>query len=358
MHCQSDFMFKSSREVSMTFLTAILLLALSAAGCKKESSTAASGPVKEVRLGYFANVTHAQAVLGVESGEFAQAVSPTPFSTKIFNAGPAMLEALFTNQIDIGYIGPGPALNGFAKSKGKLKIIAGSAGSGVLIVARKDSGITKLEDLASHKVATPQIGNTQDISAKHYVGKVLNKPTDKVLPVENAAQASQMARGDIDAAWAPEPWGSYLISQAGATLIAEERSLWKENDFAITVIVTTPEFLAAHPEVVEKILTVHANWTDRLRNNPKPHLPTLEAALFKLSNKRLPADVLSSAVSHTTFSDDPLPYTFEKFALWSYQQGLTNDMPDLSTLTDTTIMKKVRGAHPSAAVSPSTAPAK
>src|SRR4051812_26440084 len=141
-------------------------------GCKKGSDSAAgpSAPPAEVRIGYFANVTHAQAVLGVDSGDFAQAVAPSKFSTKVFNAGPYLIEALYAGEIDIGYIGPGPALNAYTKSKGKgLKVIAGAAGSGVLIVARKDSGINKLSDLAGKTIASPQTGNTQDIAAKHYI---------------------------------------------------------------------------------------------------------------------------------------------------------------------------------------------
>lgn len=313
-------------------------------GCKK--SDTAGEPVQEVRLGYFANVTHAQAVLGVSSGDFEKAVAPAKFTTKVFNAGPSLIEALFAGEVDIGYIGPGPALNGFTKSKGKVKVIAGSAGSGVLIVARKDSGIMKLQDLAGKKVATPQLYNTQDIAARHFLSEMGKVAASGIKPIPNGEQAGSMSRGEIDAAWAPEPWGSYLISETGATLIAEERSLWPQKDFAITVVITTPEFLSKHPDVVEKVLGVHATWTDRLRTEPDRWLPNLESALVKLSNKKLPAGVLKAAVGRTTFSDDPLEYTFEQFALWSYQQGAAKEAPDLSGLVDTSIMKKVRSAQP------------
>src|SRR5438105_10695257 len=130
-------------------------------GCNKNegASGAASGPAR-VRLGYFGNLTHAQAVLGVSSGEFAQAIQPAALEAKVFNAGPSLIESLLAGEIDIGYVGPGPALNAHEKSHGQgIRIVSGAAANGVLIVARKDSGIRTLQDLATKRVATPQHGN-------------------------------------------------------------------------------------------------------------------------------------------------------------------------------------------------------
>src|SRR5918993_1000204 len=164
-----------------------LAVAVLVAGCKKDSTTATGAPPAEVRIGYFPNVTHAQAVLGVSSGEFQQAVGSSKLSTKTFNAGPSLIEALFANEINIGYVGPSPVLNGFAKSKGRgLRVVAGAAANGVLVVARKDSGIKKLEDLKGRKVATPQLGNTQDVSAKHYLKYKLGDDLSNVRPIANA----------------------------------------------------------------------------------------------------------------------------------------------------------------------------
>src|SRR5205085_6490099 len=134
-------------------------------GCNKGKDGAtggAEGPPAEVRLGYFANLTHAQAVLGVSSQEFEKAVAPSKFSTKVFNAGPSLIEALFAGEIDIGYVGPGPALNAHAKSRGGgIRVIAGAAANGVLIVARKDSGVDSISQLSGTRIATPQLGTTQ-----------------------------------------------------------------------------------------------------------------------------------------------------------------------------------------------------
>src|SRR5271169_477516 len=131
--------------------------------------------VSSVRLGYFANVTHAQAVLGVASGDYAQAIAPAELKTKIFNAGPSLIEALFAGEIDIGYVGPGPVISAQARSHGQgIRVVAGAAANGVVVVVRKDSGITSLAQLAGKRLATPQLGNTQDLSARHYLTSVLS----------------------------------------------------------------------------------------------------------------------------------------------------------------------------------------
>src|SRR5262245_8008586 len=141
--------------------TRILVALLSALvlGCDK-SDTKSTAPLKELRLGYFANATHAQAVLGVDSGDFARAISPAELKTKVFNAGPSLIEALFAEEVDIGYVGPGPALSAYARSHGEgARVISGVAANGVVIVARKDSGINSTRDLLGKRLATPQKGN-------------------------------------------------------------------------------------------------------------------------------------------------------------------------------------------------------
>jgi len=329
-------------------IVVLMLLYGLVTGCKQGSDTAKR---EEIRIGYFANVTHAQAVLGVSSGEFANALGPAKLKTKVFNAGPALIEALFAGEIDIGYIGPGPALNGYIRSRGeKIRVISGAAANGVLVIAAPDSGINSVEDLRGKRIATPQFGNTQDIAAKHYLREVLKQSdVSNIRPVPNAEQAAAMINKQIDAAWAPEPWGSLLIKQVGAKLVVDESTLWSEGNFATTVVITTPEFLQSHPAEVEKILKVHTSWTQKLKNDPAGQLPSLEAALFALTNKALPEGVLAASVKTTTFTDDPFPHTFAKFAKWSYDLELTNEQTDPKDLFDLAILKKVQAAAPSAA---------
>ncbi len=326
----------------------VILAAIFASGCSKSdnSTSAAQGAdssLAEVRLGFFPNLTHGQAVLGVASGDFAAAVAPAKFTPQQFNAGPFLIEGLLHHLIDIGYVGPGPAISGFAASQGQgLRVISGAAENGVIIVARKDSGINSLADLAGKKLATPQRANTQDIAARHYLQSVLHEANlDNVLPIPNADQAGMMERGDIDAAWTPEPWGSMLISQTGAKLIAQEKDLWPQHQFSLTVIVTTPEFLAAHPDVVEKILRVNHIWTQRLNDNPQKYVPQLEDALAKFTGKHLPPGITAEALGRVKFSEDASEETFAANAQWAFDLGFTKQKSDLSGLMDLNLLHKI-----------------
>jgi NitT/TauT family transport system substrate-binding protein len=328
-------------------LSAVVLVCLLCQfGCdngKEASTSAGTAPVTEVRLGFFPNVTHAQAVLGVTSGDFEKAVAPIKFTPQQFNAGPSLIEALFAHQIDVGYVGPGPVINAFARSHGEgIRVISGAAANGVLIVARKDSGIVMLTDLKGRKLATPQHGNTQDIAARHYLTATLGQTdTDNILPINNTDQFSMMQRGQIDAAWVPEPWGSLLISQAGAHLVGEEKDLWPDKEFSLTVIVTTPEFLAGHADVLAKLLAVNRDWTNRLNANPADCIPKLEAGLATLTGKALPAGVVADSVSHVKFTEEPLPATLKANDQWAFDLGFSKQKSDLSSLVDLSVLKKL-----------------
>ncbi|MEO6435936.1 MAG: ABC transporter substrate-binding protein, partial [Tepidisphaeraceae bacterium] len=311
----------------------------------------------EVKLGYFANVTHAQAVLGVASGDFERAIAPATLTTRLFNAGPSLIEAMFAGEVDIAYVGPGPALAAFQKSKGQgIRVIAGAAGDGVVIVARKGLGIASFDQLKGRKLATPQHGNTQDISARHFLQQKFGSDAiTNIVPISNAEQVGMMRRGDIDAAWVPEPWGQMLISQADATLVAEEKDLWPDKRFSLTVVITTPAFLKAHPDVVQRMLAVHHDWTLKLQNGRQAYLQALEDALFKLQGKRLPEGVLATALDRVRFIDAPDAGSFEAFAAWSNALGFARSSVSLTDLIDTTILDSVITA-PSTQTTPATQP--
>jgi NitT/TauT family transport system substrate-binding protein len=323
---------------------AIAAATLLAPGCSKAQPDAS----QVVRVGYFANLSHAQAVLGVSSGDFAQAALPAKLETKVFNAGPSLIEALFAGEIDIGYVGPGPTISAQARSRGQgIRVIAGAAANGVVVVARKDSGITSLAQLAGKRVATPQLGNTQDISARHYLSKVLGQADlNNVRPVDNSQQAALFSRNELDAAWVPEPWGQVLAAQTGATILAEEKDLWPDKAFVLTVVVTTPEFLAKRPDVVERFLGAHHAWTQRLNQDPEKYAPALGDALFGLTGRRLEPSIVKAALGRVKFTDDPNAATLKTFASWTHDLGFERDVVDLSNLVDTTILNKALAQKP------------
>lgn len=322
-------------------LTIGLLAAI--AGCHR-----APAQPTEVTIGYFANLTHAQAVLEVASGDLEKAVAPAKLETKVFNAGPSLIEALFAGAIDIGYVGPGPVISAFTKSGGKgLRVVAGAAADGVVVVARKGSGIQSFADLKGRKVGTPQLGNTQDISARHYLSAVLKQTQlDNVVPIDNPEQAAMFSRGELDAAWAPEPWGQRLISETGATLVGEEKDLWPSGELMITLVVTTPEFLAAHGDIVESFLRVHRAWTQKLAADPERYVGALGDALFGLTGKRLGSGVLPAALKRVRFTDDPGVSTLQTFAVWRHDLGFEPRVADLNGLVDEAALKRVAAAIP------------
>ena len=315
----------------------VLAAYLAVAGCVAR----ADGPA-EVHLGYFANVTHAQAVLGVASGDFAKAVAPEELKTTVFNAGPSLIEALFAGEIDIGYVGPGPALTAWSVSHGQaIVVVSGAAANGVVIVAGPKSNIHSLADLNGKKIATPQRDNTQDISARHYVLDVLHQDDDSnVIPVANSEQVGRMIAGDIDASWAPEPWGSRLVAQAGGTIIGEEKDLWPDHQFSLTLVVVRKDFFQQYPDVVRRFLAAHQAWTKKLRDNPSAYAVQLDDALGELTNNKLPPNVMLSSLSHVTFTDDPLPATLQTMAQWSLELGVVKQPIKLDGLIDTSMLSK------------------
>jgi NitT/TauT family transport system substrate-binding protein len=327
----------------LTFIVLILV-----AGCERASSSVdAGGQPEKVRVGYFANLTHAQAVVGVHNGDFAKAFAPAKLETKVFNAGPSVIEAMFAGELDIAYIGPGPAINGFVVSNGDgLRVIAGAAANGVAIVARPGSGIKTMADLKGRKIATPQHGNTQDIAARFYLIDTLKQPdADNILPVANAEQLSLMSQGQIDAAWSPEPWASRLIADGNATLVAEEKQIWPGQQFAIGLVIVTPEFLKAHPDLVEKFLAAHVALTHRLTAAEPQVLKDLGDGIFALTNKRLPDEVFKQAVARILFTTDPLPDTIVTQAKWAIALKFLRREPDVSKMIDLTILNRL-GSRP------------
>src|SRR6202049_3425384 len=231
--------------------TAFAILLLAALPLAGQSPTA-------VRVGYFPNITHAQALIGKATGKFDQALAPgAKVEWKAFNAGPSAIEALFAGALDLAYVGPNPAISGYIRSQGAaLRVIAGATSGGAALVVREGSGIQKPEDFHGKRVATPQLGNTQDVALRAWLHAHNLQTREKggdvqVIPISNADQLTLFLKGQIDAAWAPEPWAARLVHEGDGRIFLDERDLWPDHQFVVTNVIVNPKFLKEHPDVEE-----------------------------------------------------------------------------------------------------------
>lgn len=311
-------------------MLAILAL-VGGTGCAaRNTATGADGKngLQTVRLAFFPNVTHAVALVGTARGTFSKALGPSVrIDQQVFNAGPSEIEALFGDQVDIGYIGPGPAVNGYLKSHGRaLTVIAGASSGGSALVVRADSGIGGIKDLAGRRVAVPQTGGTQDISLRHALQMAGLASTDRggvvnVLPNAPSDTLTLFVKKDLDAAWVTEPWVSRLIKEGNGKVLQDERDLWPGRRFATTVVIVRSGFLKEHPDLVAGFLDAHVETVEWIRAHRAEAVAVVGDRLKKLTGKSLPPDILKSSLERTDVTVDPLRETVLTFADWSKSLG-------------------------------------
>ncbi|MER7052811.1 MULTISPECIES: aliphatic sulfonate ABC transporter substrate-binding protein [unclassified Streptomyces] len=350
---------------TLAVLAALPLLAL--AGCgygsqAKDDDTAkvAAGAEKidgldSVRIGYFGNVTHATPLVGNQKGFFQKELGATEAKYAVFNAGPSEIEALNSGSIDIGWIGPSPAINGYAKSDGKnLRIIGGSASGGVRLVVNPDK-IKTLKDVKGKRIATPQLGNTQDVAFLNWIaeqGWKVDAQSGKgdvtVVRSDNKVTPNAFKSGSVDGAWVPEPTASRLVAQGGEVLL-DESALWPDEEFVITNIIVRQEFLEKHPKAVEAVLKASVDTNEWIGANPDDAKAAANKQLEKDTGKALPADVLDPAWKSIRLTDDPLAATLDAQAEHAVTAGLLEE-PDLEGIYDLTLLNKVLKAKGEPAV--------
>lgn len=302
-----------------------------------------------IRVGAFPNVTHPQAMVGKAKGWFEKALGPgVKIDWKSFNAGPSAIEALFAGAIDMAYIGPNPAINGYVRSNGEaLRIVAGATSGGAALVVRNDSGIQRPEDFHGKRVATPQMGNTQDVALRAWLKAHGLKTSDKggdvqVIPVANPDQLTLFLKKQLDAAWAPEPWASRLIREANGRLFLDERDLWPDRQFVTAHLIVSTRFLQAHPDVVKKWLQAHVELTEWINGHIPEAKQALNQQIQKETGKALSAGVLDDAFGRLQVTYDPLRTSLMSAAHSAFQAGfLGRQMPDLSKLYDLTLLNQV-----------------
>lgn len=292
-----------------------------------------------LRLGYFANVTHAQPQVALARGTFDETLPDNvTLETQTFNAGPDVITAIFAGELDASYIGPNPAINGFVQSDGEaIRIIAGATSGGARLIVRPGANITTASDFANKKVATPQLGNTQDVALRAWLGENgLNAREQggnvQVLPTANADQLTLFQNGEIDAAWSPEPWATRLEQEAGGVEFLNEKDLWPDGKFVTTHLIVRTEFLEEHPDVVEALLRVHVETTEWINANAEEAKTLVNASIEEITSRALPQAVIDSAWANIEITNDPVAESLYKSAEDAAEIGFLDENPDLSTI--------------------------
>lgn len=318
----------------------VLILSLASLGSAQQVT---------IRVGAFPNITHPQAMIGKANGWFEKEVGPqVKIDWKTFNAGPSAVEAMFAGALDMTYIGPNPAINGYVRSNGEaLRTVAGATSGGAALVVRQDAGISKVEDFHGKRIASPQMGNTQDVALRAWLIAHGMKTTDKggdvqVIPVANPDQLTLFLKKQLDAAWAPEPWASRLVHEANGRIFLDERELWPRGQFVTAQLVVNTKFLNEHPDLVKTWLRAHVELTDWINGHLPEAKKILNAQIQRETGKALPGDVLDEAFGRLAVTYDPLPTAFLKAARSAFDAGfLGRQMPDLSNMYDLKLLNEV-----------------
>jgi len=301
-----------------------------------------------VRVGYFPNISHTQALVGRSQGAFERSMGPGfRVEWKQFNAGPSVIEAIFAGALDLAYIGPSPSLNGYIQSRGEaLRVIAGACSGGASLIVREGAGIQRASDLRGKRVATPQLGNTQDVALRSWLRTQGLSTTDKggdvqVLPLANPDQLTLFFKGQLDAAWAPEPWATRLIHEGHGRLFLDERQLWPRGQFVSAQLIVRTAFLHQHPEVVHQWLRTHVDLTDWIIAHPVEAKRLLNAEIQKDTAKSIPSAELDEAYTRLTPTWDPLRASLSASVQASVQAGVLHGLPDLTHFYDLTLLNTV-----------------
>ncbi len=338
-----------------TLVLSSLLVVSLLAGCTANSTNTAQSNVDvvdtldTVRVGYFPNITHAQPLVGVADGTFQTELGDTKIETYTFNAGPAEIEALFAGQIDIAYIGPSPALNGYVQSEGSaLKIVSGSMSGGAAFVVQPDLAAAFRANGASaltgKTFASPQQGNTQDVSLRNYLQEqgVLEQVT--ISPMANADQISLFQQKQLDGSWLPEPWASRLVAEAGGEILIDERDLWPDGNFATTVVIVRTDFLNEHPTIVKKWLTAHIAVTTWINDHPTEAQGLVNDEIERLTGSKLDTTVLANAWERLDPSYAPDQASIDTFREHAESLGfLDGNGLDFTGIYDFSLLSQVTG---------------
>ncbi|MCH0561613.1 aliphatic sulfonate ABC transporter substrate-binding protein [Streptomyces sp. MUM 2J] len=341
----------------LVVLAALPLLALAACGY---GSRAVDGPARQqavpgaakvdgldsVRIGYFGSLTHGTALVGHHEGFLQRALGGTRARYQVFNAGPSEIEAINSGSLDVGWIGPSPAINGYTRSEGgNLRIVGGSASGGVKLLVDPEK-IRTLDDVKGRRIATPQFGNTQDVALLDWIAQrgwkvdaLSGKGDVSVVRTDNKIVPDAYRSGSIDGAWVPEPTASRLVAE-GAKVLLDESDLWPDRKFVTTNIVVSQKFLKEHPQAVEAVLKASVETNRWINAHPQEAKAAANAQLRADAGKALPNEILDPAWESIRFTDDPLAGTLAAQAAHAVRSGLL-ERPELAGIYDVAPLNRV-----------------
>lgn len=323
-------MKKITKRIATLLLTIGAVASLTACG----SSSSEKDAKTDVRIAYFPNITHTQALVMKNQGTLEEAWADTCNVTwTSFNAGPAEIEAIFAGEIDLGYIGPGPALNANVKSNGDVKIISNATNAGAVLLARKDSGIKSVADLSGKKVAVPQLGNTQHLCLLNLLSENGLKPVDQggdvtINASSNADILNLMDNGSVDAAVVPEPWGTTIENSGSAEVILDYDELFLNGEYPTAVVIANGDFVEDHPDLVEEFLEMHKDATLYINENMEESQEMVNTEIESVTGKAIAPEVISSAFSRLEVTDTLNKEAVMTLATISKDEGFTTTVPE------------------------------
>ena len=305
-----------TRSIIFASIVGIILLSVLGMSLNSEDSHD-----NKLRIAYFPNIGHAIPIIGIEKGFFETSVgNTTKIETRVFDSGPQAIESLFANSIDLAYVGPGPAINGFLNSENhNVKILAGAASGGASFIVHPKSEINSASDFAGKKIAAPQIGNTQDVSLRHYLSEHELKTADRggsviVYNIPNPDIYTLFVKGDIDGAWVAEPWATILETELDGKRLFHEEELWPNYEFASVLLIANANYVEENPDIISNFLDSHYQTVTWINQNPLDTRIVFNNFLDSHLGQSLSDDVVDIALSNLVITDDPLPDSIHSFA--------------------------------------------
>jgi NitT/TauT family transport system substrate-binding protein len=275
----------------------------------------------KIRVAFFPSIVHAVPIIGMETQIFANNLNDDlDIEVKIFDSGPQVIESIFSNSVDIAYVGPGPVINGFLKSDGNdLKILAGAANGGASFVIQKNSGLELIENYSGKRVAAPQISNTQDVSLRHYLAENGLKSAEKggdvfVLNIANPDIYTLFAKGDIDGAWVPEPWATMLVEELDGIRLFDENEFWPENKFSSVLLIGRSDYIEKNPEIIKKWINANEKTVQWINNHPDESKKLYNEFLKSYMGRTLPENIVEKSFANIIITSEPLENSVYTFA--------------------------------------------